>query len=319
MPVLRARLHKDQAPSIKLQQRDKNALLMLYYCDGLMSERQLLEFCYRGSHEKNATKRLLAMFDNRYINRNNDPQRWAAFPQLVYWLAEEGYRVVYDHLAGNGIEVQKNTRNVHVNDWKPITLLHHLQVNDVFLKILRDLTAVPDLQMGQWVGESFFRSKQWKRPEYMGGTVRFPDKEGKIVVKPVEPDGFFVIKNPLNNDKRRHQAYGFALEVDRGTEQQVTSAKKKVSIEEKLRQGAALVDSPAYKRAFGLGTGRCLMVTTSWQRAENMMYLAREADVAWAWYFTTFEIVTNPQNNILINPIWQKAGMDGFQSIITLT
>lgn len=315
MPVPRARLRN--APIIELQQRDKHALLLLYYCDGLMSEKQLVQFCYPGRNEKNTSKRLRDMFDNRYLNRNSDPQRWAEFPQLVYWLAERGYQVVYEHLTENGVEVERNTRNVHVNDWKPITLRHHLQVNDVFLKILNDLPTYPELQMGQWVGEAFFRSKQWKRPEYMGGTVRFPDKDGKIAVKQVAPDGFFTIKRRVDDDSRRYQIHGFTLEVDRGTEQQTISAKKKVSIEEKLRQGAALVDSPAYKRAFSLGTGRCLMVTTSWQRAENMMHIAREAGIAWAWYFTTFEAATDSQKNILVDPIWRKADPDAFQQIIT--
>jgi hypothetical protein len=98
--------------------------------------------------------------------------------------------------------------------------------------------------------------------------------------------------------------------------QQSLTKNRKVSIDDKLKKGAALVDSPAYRDAFGLKTGRCLMVTTSWQRADNMMQLARDAYISWAWYFTTYEAATDPRTNILTDPIWRKADLDEPQSLV---
>lgn len=310
MPVPRGR--ERNAPAIQLQLRDKNALLMLYYCDGLMSEEQLLRYCYRG-HEKNATKRLLALFDNRYLNRNWKPDKWEIYPHLVYWLAGRGYDVVYALFAERGAEVNPNTRNIHVSSWKPITLNHHLQVNDIFLKVVGDLEAHPQLKMGTWVGESYFRSRQWE------GQVKVPTSNGKLAGAVVQPDGFFMIRRWLDAEQKRLQVHGFSLEIDRATEvQQPITKKRKVSIEDKLKKGAALMDSPAYRQAFGLKTGRCLMVTTSWERAENMMALARDAGVAWAWYFTTHETANDPATNILTDSIWRMADQPEPASLITI-
>jgi hypothetical protein len=309
MPAPRGRLRN--APVIELQPRDKNALLTLYYCDGLMSEKQLLNYCYRTSHEKNASKRLLGLFDNRYLNRNYEPKKWELYPHLVYWLAGRGYETAFITLAENGLPVNPNTRNIHVSQWKPLTLIHHLQVNDIFLKVLTDLELQPQLRMGRWLGEAYFRSQQWS------GRVQLTDEAGRVVTKPVEPDGFFTIQRWLDESQKRLQIHGFTLEVDRATEvQQSLTKNRKVSIDDKLKKGAALVDSPAYRDAFGLKTGRCLMVTTSWQRADNMMQLARDAYISWAWYFTTYEAATDPRTNILTDPIWRKADLDEPQSLV---
>lgn len=309
MPVPRGRL--PNAPRVQLQPRDKNIFLTLHYCDGLMSEKQLLRYCFRDTNETNASKRLLALFDNRYLNRNCDEAKWQIYPHLVYWLEARGSEVVYTTLAENGVDVYKNTRNYIASDWKPVTLIHHLQVNDVFLKVIMDLEAAPELHMGRWLGQAFFKSRLWNGP------VKIEDKHGKTIDSSVQPDGFFSIYRWLDASKAKLQVHGFILEVDRATEVQTTlSRDKKVSIDDKLKKGAALVDSPAYRDAFQLRTGRCLMVTTSWHRAENMMQLAQQAGVSWAWYFSTYDAVTNPQANILTDTVWRKADIDEPQSII---
>lgn len=306
MPVPRGR--RRNAPRVHLQPRDKNAFLILHYCDGLMSEEQLVRYCYANTHEKNASGRLLALFDNSYLSRNSDPEKWAQYPHLVYWLAGKGYDVVYSILEEQGVEVKHNTRNIHVSAWRPLTLDHHLQVNDIFLKVLVDLEGYPQLSMRAWVGQAYFRSSQWKGQKPWHGKVIIPNKNGKTEAKLVEPDGFFKILRWLDEEKKSLQVHGFTLEVDRSTEtQQPISQDKKVSIDEKLKKGAALVDSPPYRHAFGLNTGRCLMVTTSWERAEKMLELAQEAGAAWAWYFTTHATATDPATNILTDEIWRKA------------
>lgn len=309
MPAPRGRLRN--APIIELQPRDKNALLTLYYCDGLMSREQLLRSCYPNTNSTNINKRLLALFDNRYLNRNWEPKKWEVYPHLVYWLAGRGYDTVVTTLAEKGYSTNQNTQNIHASQWKPMTLIHHLQVNDIFLKVLTDVEPLPPWQIGRWLGESYFRSKQWK------GSVQITDEAGRTIAKPVQPDGFFTIYRWADEARKTIQVHGFTLEVDRATEvQQSLTKDKKVSIDEKLKKGAALVDSPAYREALRLKTGRCLMVTTSWTRAENMMQLARDARLSWAWFFTTYEAAIDPKTNILTDPIWRKANLDEPQSLI---
>lgn len=309
MPAPRGRLRK--APTIELQPRDKNALLMLYYCDGLMSQDQLLQSCYPNTDRTNIRKRLLALFDNRYLDRNWEPEKWEAYPHLVYWLFGRGYDTVFATLAEKGYPFNPNTRSRYISQWRPITLMHHLQVNDVFLKVHADCEPRSHLRIGRWLGEAFFRSKQWN------GRVQISDGTGRVITKPVLPDGFFTIHRWLDEDQKTLQVHSYILEVDRASEDQQASSKEgKVTIDEKLKKGAALVDSQAYRETFGLKTGRCLMVTTSWPRAENMMRLAREAGVSWAWYFSTYDAVTNAQANILTDLVWRKADLDDPQSII---
>ena len=46
------------------------------------------------------------------------------------------------------------------------------------------------------------------------------------------------------------------------------------------------------------------------------MQLAREAQVAWAWYFITLEQALDPRLNLFTDPIWRKANKDGFVKLI---
>lgn len=308
MPKPRGRLRN--APRVEIQPTDINAFLILHHCDGLMSGEQLVQHCYPGKGKENTNKRLLALFDNKYLNRNWEEEKWNAFPHLVYWLVGKGYDEVYSFYADRGKEVSHNTRNIHVSAWKPMTLQHHLEVNDIFLKMLVDLKPHPQLELRSWVGDAYFRSKQWKGMKPWYGKVRIENKNGRMESKEVNPDGFFKIIRWSDKEKTKPLIRGYALEVDRGFEtQQSIKGSKRVTIEEKLKKGAALVNgSPQLRHVFRLGNARCLMVTKSWPRAENMMEIAQEAGVAWAWYFTTHDVANDSTTNILTDEIWRKTG-----------
>lgn len=298
---------KRNAKPVILQPRDQNVLLMLYFCDGLMSQDQIVRFFFADTHPKNANKRLLALFDNRYLNRNWKEEKWRLFPELIYWLTGEGYAEVAKILGINPDQSNKIARN-----FRPYTLDHHLQVVDVRLKVMQDVEALPQLHLGKWFSEGFFRSKGWQ------GKVVVADGQGKQQEKRIEPDGFFTLWQPLEHEPTKRQVFGFSLELDRGTEtQQGLATSHRTTIEEKLRKGAAFLGSPTYRETFQLGTGRCLMVTTGWERAENMMALIQDSGIEWAWYFTTFEDATNPETNMLVDPIWRQADKDEPASLIS--
>ena len=299
------RKRKRNAPSIMLQDRDRNALLMLYFCDGAMSEEQIIQFAYADTHPKNAKKRILALFDNRYLNRNWQSSKWQVYPKLIYWLAGRGYDELERLL---GVEPEK--RNIARN-FKSSTLDHHLQVVNFRLKVIRDVQDQEGLRLGRWFSEGFFRSKAWQaRVKYISSNESV--KEGGV-----EPDGFFAIWRWAGEEPEKKKVFGYTLEIDRATEVQRTLSKSnRVTIDKKLRKGATLLSSKPYRETFGLKTGRCLIVTTGWERAENMMDLAEEADVGWAWYFSTFDEVTDPERNLLTDPVWRKVGDDRLRPLL---
>lgn len=287
-----------QAKPIQLQSRDQEALVLLYLCDGLMLENQLARYCYANTHPKNATSRILALFDNRYLSRNWRDEAWRRYPKVVYWLGERGYEVVEEML---GREVDRNNKLVRSKN-PHYSWTHHFQVTEVLLKVMRDAARQPDLELWRWRTDGFFRSNAWK--------VKIPlkDDTGDVVLKSAIPDGFFPLVRQSGVGKGRAKVHGYILEVDRGTEpQQSSKADRFSTIADKLRLYPALFETQLYQTTFGLKTGRCLMVTTGWERAEHMMELAREYRIGWAWYFTTYEEATKPDHNILIDPIWKTA------------
>jgi hypothetical protein len=296
-----------QAKPVQLQPRDKEAFVLLYLCDGLMLEDQLVRYCYANTHPKNATTRLLALFDNRYLSRNWRDEAWKRYPRIVYWLGERGYEVVEEML---GREVDR--KNKLVRSKSPhYSWTHHFQVIEVLLKVMQEVSRTPDMKLWRWRTDGFFRSNAWK--------VKIPieDETGKVVYKAAIPDGFFPIAKQPSAGEGRAKVFGYVLEVDRGTEpQQSEKLDRFTTIADKLRLYPALFDTPLYQNTFGLKTGRCLMVTSGWERAEHMMELAQEFHMDWAWYFTTYETATDPSGSILTDPLWKTAGQRQLTSLI---
>lgn len=297
-----------QAKPIQLQPRDREALMLLYLCDGLMLEDQLVRFCYANTHSKNATKRILALFDNRYISRNWRNEIWSRYPKIVYWLSERGYAVVEEII---GREVDRANKLVRSKS-PHYTWTHHFQVIEILLKVMRDAGRRPDLKLWRWRTDGFFRSNAWK--------IKIPleDANGQMVTKAAIPDGFFPISQKQDARQGWAKVFGYILEVDRGTEPQQSEKPSRFStIADKLRLYPALFDTSLYQETFGLKTGRCLMVTTGWERAEHMMELAQAHRMDWAWYFTVFAEAADPQRNILSDPIWRKADQTRSLSLLS--
>lgn len=298
-----------QAKPIQLQPRDQEAFVLLYLCDGLMLKDHLVRFCYANTHSKNATKRILALFDNRYLSCNWRDEAWRRYPRVAYWLGERGYEVVEEML---GRQVDRNNKLVRSKN-PHYSWTHHFQVTEVLLKVMRDAARQPDLELWRWRTDGFFRSNAWK--------VKIPlkDDTGDVVLKSPIPDGFFPLVRRSGAGEGRAKVHGYILEVDRGTEpQQSTKADRFSTIADKLRLYPALLETQLYQTTFGLKTGRCLMVTTGWERAEHMMELARAHVVEWAWYFAVYDEITAPGCNLLTDPVWKRAGQRQLTGLIPL-
>lgn len=292
-----ARKGRKPAPPVQLQPRDRQMMFLLYLCDGLMTQDQIIRTGLWPNSD-NARNRLRKLYYNRYLNRLNKDDKKRQYPELVYWLAKKGYDEV-ELLLGEPVDrLNKLARSQSPMSTWP----HHFQVVDFRLKVMDDVKRLPEWELSRWYTDGYFRSRAWK------AKVAIKDKLGESVLRSVIPDSFFAIWRWVDKGINRKQVFAFTLELDRGTEplQSLTDANR-VTIAEKIQAGAALFDSSYYRQQFGLKNGRCLMVTTGPERAKHMRHLAQKAGVGWAWYFADFEQVTDSSCNILTDSVWGSA------------
>ena len=278
--------------------RDIQMLTMIYLCDGIMARRQLEDLFFAGKNKSQARRRLRELYDRVYLNQPHNERQCASAPEHIYWLDRRGYEQISQIM---GDEVIRNWKKIRT--FNTMILQHHLEVVDLRLKVMRDVKDTPDLRLSRWVTERQFRS--WKH------RVKYTDWTRQEVEKGVEPDGFFALvwRAPQPGGRGKARIHSFLVEQDRGTEDLDR-------IRTKLLANAAYLDSQVFKETLGVKTGRNLMVTTGWERARHMMELAQELRVPWAWLFTTFEEVMNPDNNMVLSPIWRRADGDEAVSLI---
>lgn len=278
--------------------RDIQMLTMIYLCDGIMARRQLEDLFFKDKNKSQARRRLRELYDRVYLNQPHNELQCASAPEHIYWLDRLGYEQL-EQILGDG--VNRNWKKIRT--FNTMILQHHLEVVDIRLKAMSDVKAAPDLRLSRWVTERQFRS--WKH------RVKYVDWTRQEIEKGVEPDGFFALmwRSPQADGRGKVHTHSFLVERDRGTEDLDR-------IRTKLLANAAYLDSQAFKDTLGVKTGRNLMITTGWERAGNMMALAREMQASWAWLFATFEEVMDPGNHIALSPIWRRADGDEPVSLI---
>jgi hypothetical protein len=283
---------KKQPLPLMLSDRDIAIIELMWECEGIMARRQIENLFWAGRNRSGARQRLRLLYDHKYLNQPSDRRQCNNAPEHIYWLDSLGYELV-------GIE-SKNPKLKRIKTFNPMMLRHHLQVVDVRLKVMGDVKMIKDLRLGEWIGENQFRVRT---PQ-----IQQKDKKGKRS-QGIIPDGFFSLWNGFHAAPGRQQVFGYLVEVDRGTEDLGR-------IKDKLKRGALYVDSRDYKERTGLSSGRFLMITTGWERAENMMHLARNEGVSWAWYFTTISQTLDAKHNSIIDPIWKRADSTKFVSLV---
>jgi hypothetical protein len=281
--------------SFRLSERDLQILILIWLCDGIMSRRQLEQQFFAGKDKSQARRRFRELYDRVYLNQPHNERQCANAPEHIYWLDKRGYEEV-----ARALNIEPNRNLKKIRTFNPMILRHHLEIVDIRLKVMADVKQIASLLMSRWVTERQFRS--WRH------SISYDNAVGETVEKGVEPDGFFAV-GLRNRDANKMVFYSFTLERDRGTEDLER-------IRDKLLANAAYLDSDAYHKALGVKTGRCLMVTTGWERAENMMALAQELKVAWAWYFCTLEDLLDSQSNVMVDSIWRVANKSQSVSLI---
>lgn len=287
--------NRNPSEPFQLSPRDLQMMILIWLCDGIMSRRQLEDEFFVGLNKSQARRRLRALYDRVYLNQPHNEQQCLSAPEHIYWLDRRGYEEVAKAL---NVEPDRNLKKIRT--FNPIVLQHHLQVVDIRLKVMGDIKRTSPVNMSRWVTERQFRS--WKH------RVTYQSLQSEQLEKGVEPDGFFALWWALKPQRQR-RVYSFVLELDRGTEDLER-------IKDKLLSNAAYLDSTLYREALGVQSGRCLMITTGTERAENMRELAHDLKVGWAWYFAPFAAVMREDQNFITSPVWRTTAKEEPVSLI---
>ena len=261
-------------PPMRLTGRDQHILEAIQAYDGLLSFAQIQRMFF--SCKSQAERRLMLLYQNRYVNRPNYDER-RRLPEMVYWLDKRGAGIVAS-LEGTSLSEFTWRREPR---WFQVE--HDLAVNDFRLDLMEACHSSQDVTLETWVPESEF----WAYPDKI--TYTYNEQQMK---RNIRPDGFFI----LNTSEHRIR---YLLEIDRSTEDNPRF------LREKVLPGLAYIRSKAYEARFGHRSGRWLVVTTGERRLRNMLQQARRGDAKGLFYFTTYGKINI--KTILLSPIWQRA------------
>ncbi|MEP7288439.1 MAG: replication-relaxation family protein [Chloroflexota bacterium] len=289
-----ARPHYERAiapPAIRLTDRDRAVIAAIHDYDGILADYQLRAMFFHD--ERYFMERMSFLFHNGYVAKP-DRQRRAQLKYTVYWLDKTGAEL----LAGQqGTPYGEFKWRRPYERWNQVT--HDVQTNDVRLAVTKALEPLPTYHLLEWASERDFH----RHPDQ----VEYVDKNGAKQKRLQYPDGYFLLgwDNPgtQKRDKLR-----FLLEFDRGKHSGISFA------DEKVRPGMAYIQSPQFKARFGYNAGRWLVVIDTPDSALRLSFLKERTEAInmpdiKAFFFTTFEAVMT--RNMLIDPIWQQAGITG--------
>jgi hypothetical protein len=282
---------------VRLTERDYLILETMASCDGLMSANQIAQLLFPNRHITRMYETMRRLAKAGYVNQPTDEEE-KQYPTWVYWLALHGYEVLAER---NGTEVTKADKSRGKHRFSPLTIKHMLGVNDVHIAALQ---AAPraGLTFERWVGELQFRRM---KPD----KLKYRRIDTTIETRNVIPDGFFMVKRDLPNDKE--EMFAFLVELDRGTEHEERLAN------EKYRAGTVFFRSKTFREELGLNFGRWLVVTDRGDgRMNHMRQWCVKSGTAPAFYFSTLDRLIYGSRQIFTDPLWFLADQDDPVSII---
>ncbi|HKZ40580.1 MAG TPA: replication-relaxation family protein [Candidatus Hodarchaeales archaeon] len=287
LPRLPIYTRAENAPSMRLTERDRAILEAIHAFDGMLADYQIQRLFFQGRRQMQ--HRMSLLFHHGYVSRPDRKKR-AAITNMVYWLGKKGANYVAG-LSGQNLNEFKYRKEP-----KWFTLDHDIAVNDFRLQLLKACKSCGDCQLEYWMPEGEF----WANPD----RVEYKLPNGKRKSRYIRPDGCFSI---INQGYRNR----FLLEIDMATEDNPRFTR------EKILPGLAYLKSKPYRERFGRdGYGRWLVVTTGEKRMQNMISQANQVTEPGAvvFYFSTFDRLNNV--NFLHEPIWLRGDSEEPQSLI---
>ena len=277
-------------PPLQLTQRDIRLLEHIYrlrLLDRLQLQR--LEFTPAGTSA--AKRRLTLLYHHGLVDRRYAPRTVPyGSPRSAYCLDRRGAEVL---AARRGVGVDELDWRRDEAAREAFFLSHTLATNDVYVGLGAACSA-------SGYGLDWLSERTLRR-ELSGKRVRAGD--GADLLAPI-PDGHATVEVS-------GEAYGFAVELDRGSVEEKR-------IRQKIHSYGAWVGSGAYGRLFPNVALRVLFVVEAEQRsAARLARLVRWCEVergASLFWFTEHGRLAG--SDILRDPIWRVAGGDGLHALI---
>ncbi len=294
------RVDERQLPGLRLTPRDAAILMAVYQYRALTTKQiETLFFLPNKVSSKPNTRcqyRLQLLYQHGYLLRDEQPQKLTEGRKpFVYWLNDRGAQLVEELLDGD--ELDWNPSEHHVSN---LFLVHLLATNDVRVAITI-AAQKHNFSIDTWLDDRTLKRR------HMTDVVTLRGPQGGTQKAAVVPDGFFVLNTPS-------AMYHHCLEIDLATVTGLSSVPGRRDIARKIRAYLAYFQSGKYEQRYGTYKGRVLIVTTGEKRVANLKAITENVGGKQRFWLTTLARVQS--NDVLTDPIWQKAGDAGFHTLI---
>lgn len=274
MPKRRKPFTRIKNPKNLVPNKDTTELLLaIYLHEGVLSQRQILKYYFRGKTKSWPEVRLQQYFDHRLVNKFN--AEWVNGEHLketVYTLGTMGARYLAKHLEIDYTSFTYRDKPHWLN------LSHDLRLNDFRLAVSAEAKNSRGFELVKWISE--FELHQ-------------------IQNIPGRPDGFCLLRRESPTTSDRVEELSILVELDNATHPLNRFVARKV------KPALKYIGSKEYERTFGVTTGAYFVVTTGPKRLANLKEKAEVAGGSGRFFFTTFEEI---REGVLTKPIWQMSG-----------
>jgi hypothetical protein len=278
-------------PPFTLTDRDAQVVRHVHEHRFLTRE-QIQRLAFTPTTTSSCKKRLTMLYHHAYLDRLYVPVTLPyGAPRAVYCLGRRGAELLASERSGGRGEVEWRRQD---NDRDIVFLAHTLAVNDVRIAVINACRerAWPMV----WTDERELRSTLF------GDRIADPGTPGQAFA--VIPDGHFTV----DVDGVR---YAFALELDRGTVEELR-------LRQKARLLGAWLQSGAYARRFHLDTLRVLFVVAAGASTASRLERLRrwteaEGGRSLFWFAEQDRVLAG---DVLFDSLWQVAGRSGRYALL---
>lgn len=253
----------------------------------VLTTQQLKALFFPSMHQ--AYNRLQALYNHQFIDRRfqgvatdkmNTP--------ILYVLDIRGAELLRSEL-GLDVEWHPSQNQVSVQ-----FLEHMMAISEVRIAISLNCRQMSELELLHWSGEADMKAG------YDRVTIRLDTGKQKYVS--LIPDSYFILSTP-------HGKSHCFLELDRGTMTVKRFKEKGFAYQQYYKSGI-------YQERYQTRSLRILTVTSSQNRAKNLLQAMNDLDGKQRFWFTTLEQVQNEP--VLTAPIWQTPDKVELRCLIEL-
>lgn len=250
------------------------------------------------ANRKACQRRMRQLFEHGLVRRIEPLIRYSEGKKpLIYALEKGGAQILVNELGVELTAIDYKSQSGEDN----YPFLQHLLDTTELRIAFTDAAEIAGVQLELWRNERELKS------EGMSDVIVLTDPEGKPHKAAVVPDAVVCLN-------RGGKQAVFLLEIDRRTVTVDPSKWEKRGWSRKMRTYTAYFESEAYKKRYGDLVAHVLTVTTGEKRLAHLKAATEAAGGGKRFWFTTLNQATTA--NLLMALIWQRAGMDGVQTLL---